>query len=272
MHSTINEREYLNLLGDVLDNGYLSESRAGETYSLPNLNATFDLRLGFPLLTTRQMFPAGVIGELAAFVRGAEDLATFKKFGCNYWDANAANWPPNKDLPKEKWRVGRIYGAVWRSLNGVDQLTNVIENIKTDPYSRRHVVSAWDGKCEGALPPCHIMFQFYVRRGQLSCHVYMRSVDLCVGLPSDILLYGVLMSLVAKDTGLTPALLTFSFGDAHIYTNHLDDLTQTQFGRKIYNAPKLVLAPEATTLEFLPEHVSFENYVHHPAIKYAFNA
>lgn len=272
MYSTINEREYLNLLGGVLDNGYLSESRAGETYSLPSLNVTFDLRLGFPLLTTRQMFPAGVIGELAAFVRGAEDLATFKKFGCNYWDANAANWPPNKDLPKEQWQIGKSYGSLWRNFEGIDQLGDVIKNLKDDPYSRRHVVSAWHPAAKACLPSCHILFQFYVRRGQLSCHVYMRSVDLCVGLPSDILLYGVLMSLVAKDTGLTPALLTFSFGDAHIYTNHLDALTQTQFGREIYDAPKLVLAPEATTLEFLPEHVSFENYVHHPAIKYAFNA
>ena len=269
---TINEKRYIQLVSDVITQGYLSESRAGDTYSLPSQHITVDLRLGFPLLTTRKMFPAGVLGELAAFVRGAEDLATFEKYGCNYWKDNAANWLPNKGLPESEWHVGRIYGAVWRDLNGVDQLANVIENIKEDPYSRRHVVSAWDGVCDGALPPCHIMFQFYVRQGFLHCHVYMRSVDLCVGLPSDILLYGVLMSLAAKDTGLKPATLTFSFGDAHVYKNHIEQFTQEQVKRKIHGGPVLLLDANTTTLTFEPQHATFEGYVHGEVIKYAFNA
>jgi len=267
-----NEINYLELVHEVLEYGYLSPSRAGETYSLPGRHVTFDLRQGFPLITTRKMYPQGVMGELAAFVRGAEDLATFREFGCNYWDENAANWPPNHGKPKEEWRVGKIYGAVWRDLNGVDQLANVIESLKKDPYSRRHVVSAWDGKCDGALPPCHIMFQFYVRHEWLHCHVYMRSVDLCVGLPSDILLYGVLMSLVAKDVGLRPATLNFNFGDAHVYCNHIKQFKDEQTVRTIKEPPTLLLTEGASTLMFVPEDVSFLHYDSHPPIKYAFNA
>lgn len=266
-----NEDAYLALTQHVVENGYASPSRAGNTISLPGQQLTLDLRLGFPLLTTRKIFTQGVFGELAAFVRGAELLSTYKHYGCNYWDENAAAWPPNKGLPKDEWRVGKIYGALWRDFNGVDQLANVIESIKSDPYSRRHVVSAWDCKADGALPPCHIMFQFYVRQSNLSCHVYMRSVDLCVGLPSDILLYATLLSLVAKDTQLTPAELTFSFGDAHVYENHLETW-ETQYLREAFDAPTVVLSANASTLTFEPGDIQVLNYEHHPALKYEFNA
>lgn len=267
----LNERKYLELVSNVVNNGELGSSRAGSTVSLPGQHLTVDLREGFPLLTTRRMFPRGVWGELAAFVRGAEDLATFEKHGCNYWRENAAAYPPNKGKPESEWRVGKIYGAVWRNLNGVDQLANVVESIRLDPASRRHVVSAWDGVCDGALPPCHIMFQFYVSNGLLHCHVYMRSVDLCVGLPSDVLLYATLLSLVAKDTGLIPATLTFSFGNAHIYCNHLLEWA-TQYNRQVLTPPGVVLSTKASTLTFEPDDIEVVAYHYHPAIKYEFNA
>lgn len=272
MMFTQNERRYLRLVNDVILAGYPSESRAGTTRSLPAQSIVFDLRCRFPLLTTRKMFVMGVLGELAAFVRGAEDLATFERFGCNYWKDNAANWEPNKGKPQSEWQVGQSYGSLWRNFEGVDQLANVIEAIKTDPNSRRHVVSAWHPAAKACLPSCHILYQFYVRRRYLHCHVYMRSVDLCVGLPSDVLLYGVLMSLVAKDTGLEPATLTFSFGDAHVYENHVDEFIHTQSKRSPIIAPNLVLHQDTSTLLFEPEDALFEGYHHHDAIKYKFNA
>lgn len=268
---TINEQRYNLLLNIVLEHGHLSESRAGNTYSLPGQQLTLDLRLGFPVLTTRQIFTTGVWGELAGFVRGAEDLATYKKFGCNYWYDNAAQWAENYGKPEGDWQIGKSYGSLWRNFNGVDQLTTVLANLKSDPYSRRHVITAWDPSAKACLPSCHIMFQFYVRGGYLHCHVYMRSVDLCVGLPSDILLYATLMSLVAKDVSLVPATLTFSFGDAHIYENHIEQwLDQAQ--RQVLHAPDLLLKEAATTLTFEPTDAQLINYQHDRPIKYAFNA
>lgn len=266
-----NELRYIELVNSVLMHGYLSESRAGDTYSLPGQHLTVDLRCGFPLLTTRKIYTQGVWGELAAFVRGAEDLATFKQFGCNYWDENAAAWPPNKDKPMEEWQIGKSYGSLWRNFEGVDQLGNVIEALKADPYSRRHVVSAWHPAAKACLPSCHIMFQLYVRQGFLHCHVYMRSVDLCVGLPSDILLYATLMSLVARDTGLRAGSLTFSFGDCHVYKNHIE-LWREQVGRKVYDAPSLILKQDVSALSFIPQDADIFDYRHHDPIKYPFNA
>jgi len=268
----IDERKYLDLVARVINSGYSSDSRAGPTFSLPGESITVDLRRGFPLLTTRKIFTKGIFGELAAFVRGAEYLQTFKDFGCDYWDENAANWPPNENLVVSEQRVGQSYGYLWRNFEGVDQLANVIESLKKDPLSRRHVVSAWHPAAEACLPSCHIMFQFYVRHGYLHCHVYMRSVDLCVGLPSDIVLYALLMSLIAKDTGLIPASLTFSFGDCHVYQNHIEQFLEVQNKRKPLAPPILKLAPEATTLIFTPDMAVIKDYVSGDKIKYEFNS
>lgn len=267
-----NECRYKELVWDVINNGYLSESRAGDTYSLPGQQITVDLRDGFPLLTTRKIFTDGIFGELAAFVRGAEDLATFRKFGCNYWNDNAANWYKNKDKPESEWMIGKSYGSLWRDFEGVDQLRACLHTLKTDPFSRRHVITAWHPAAEACLPSCHIMFQFYVRLGFLHCHVYMRSVDLCVGLPSDIALYALLMHLVAKDVGLAPATLTFSFGDCHVYKNHVKQFQEEQSTRIMYEAPKLQLGEQASTLTFEPHQAVIVGYRHSPPIKYAFNA
>jgi len=264
------ETSYLLLCQQVIDHGYQAESRAGATRSLPGTTLKIPLNDGFPLLTTRRMYPAGVIGELAGFVRGAEDLATYEKFGCKYWRDNAAEWAPNKDKPEPEWQIGRSYGSIWRSLSNVDQLASVIGMLKTDPLSRRHVVSAWDPAAEACLPSCHIMFQFYARNDGLHCMVYMRSVDLCVGLPSDIVLYALLTSLVAKDVGLMPTSLTFFMADTHVYENHIE-LFKTQSHRAPKLSPALAISPRATALTFTPDMLGIAGYAHWPAIKYPFN-
>ena len=266
------ERDYLRLVQRVIDEGYLAESRAGATHSVPGAMLKVPLDQGFPLLTTRKMYPAGVIGELAGFVRGAEDLKTYEDFGCKYWHDNAAAWSFNQDLAVEDWQIGRSYGAIWRDFGGVDQLTKVIEGIRSDPLGRRHVVSAWDPAAQACLPSCHIMFQFYARGGELHCCVMMRSVDLCVGLPSDVVLYALLTALVAKDTCLRPASLTFFFGDCHVYQNHVKEFLTKQAIRPIQKSPTLVLAEEASTLTFTPSMAEIKDYHHCEAIKYQFNA
>lgn len=268
----LNEHNYLQLVEDVIAQGFSSESRAGPTYSLPGQHISVDLRQGFPLLTTRKMFTDGIFGELAAFVRGAEDLATFEKYGCNYWLENAKNWSENFGKPVSEWQIGKSYGSLWRNFNGVDQLQSVLASLKNDPLSRRHVITAWDPAAQACLPSCHILFQFYVREGCLHCHVYMRSVDLCVGLPSDIVLYGLLMSLIAKDVGLKPATLSFSFGDCHVYQNHVEQFINEQAPRLILKAPSLQLSEQATTLTFTPDQAQILDYEFAPAIKYAFNS
>lgn len=456
------ERDYLNLVEQVITTGYFGDSRAGATYALPGESLKIPLDKGFPMITTRKMYPSGVIGELAGFVRGAEDLATYEKYGCNYWGDNAANWVANEGKPRAEWQIGRVYGAQWvnwrrprsrpqpapilrdglaittygvanghgcssetalksvwnnmiqrcydnsieyyalyggrgvyvvdrwlefaafvedaKKLPGwhlkvsssekleyqldkdtigdgftygpetcawvtasennpkagtkqytlqhddgqvftftntlkfceehgiertglcglwtgnrnakkrygfrllevkeigkfapINQLANVIDSIRKDPYSRRHIVTAWNPSelDQGVLPPCHIMFQFYVRRDELHCMVMMRSVDLCVGLPSDIILYALLTNLVAKDTGLLAKSLTFFFGDTHVYANHVDLFMFGQRHQEPQDSPTLLLAPGCTTLDFVPSDVQILNYQHGPIIKYPFNA
>ena len=454
------ELDYLNLIEQVITTGYFGDSRAGATYALPGESLKIPLDKGFPMITTRKMFPAGVIGELAGFLRGATNLATYEKYGCMYWSKNAANWPANEGLPREDWQIGRVYGAQWvnwqvpthrgqptpmlrpgipatylgiangdgrnsepalkavwgnmidrcynpankrygdyggrgvyvcnawlefkvfaadakllpnwdlkskpgskhqldkdilgdsfvyspkhccwvspeennhyndkkqytlQHINGeicvftspskfckergislsglcqlwtgsrnystaygfrllevkeigkfasINQLANVIDGIRKDPYSRRHIVTAWNPSelDQGVLPPCHIMFQFYVRRDELHCMVMMRSVDLCVGLPSDIILYALLTNLVAKDTGLKAKSLTFFFGDTHVYANHVDLFMFGQRHQEPQKSPTLLLAPGCTTLDFVPSDVQILDYQHGPVIKYPFNA
>jgi len=273
------EHDYLDLCANVIATGYRSDSRAGATRSLPGCMLKIPLDEGFPLLTTRKMYPAGVFGELAGFVRGATDLATYEKFGCNYWKENAAEWAPNKGLPQSEWQIGRVYGAQWTSwtqCNGsqssLNQLRAVIGTLKTDPFSRRHVVTAWnpDELADGVLPPCHIMFQFYVRDGGLHCCVYMRSVDLCIGLPSDIALYAMLTNLVAKDVGLSPKSLTFFLADTHVYEGHVEQFAE-QNARHVSQSPSLGFLCETNTLTFDPSTVALIGYTPCAPIKYPFN-
>jgi thymidylate synthase len=264
------EYAYHHLTQTVIETGYKSSSRAGDTRSLPGQVIRIPLYGNFPLLTTRKMYPQGVIGELAGFVRGAEDLATYEKFGCSYWTPNAATWPKNFGKQQSEWSIGRCYGSLWRNFNGIDQLASTISAIRNDPNSRRHVITSWCPGAEAALPSCHILMQFYVRERGLTCVVYMRSVDLCVGLPSDIVLYALLTKLIAKDTGLSAEELVFCLGDCHVYENHVETFKEHN-KQKPLQAPILILSPEATTLTFTPEMVELVDYFPRSPIKYAFN-
>jgi len=266
------ELDYLNLIEQVITTGYFGDSRAGATYALPGESLKIPLDKGFPMITTRKMYPAGVIGELAGFVRGAEDLATYEKYGCNYWGDNAANWVANEGKPRAEWQIGKSYGSLWRDFHGVDQLKAVMSALQYNPDSRRMVVSAWDPSVEACLPSCHLLFQLYVRRDELHCMVMMRSVDLCVGLPSDIVLYALLVNLLAKDFGLMPKSLTFFFGNTHVYANHVDLFMFGQRHQEPQKSPTLYLAPGCTTLDFVPSDVQILDYQHGPVIKYPFNA
>jgi thymidylate synthase len=264
---------YRHLIASVLRNGEERPSRAGTTVGVFGAGIVIPMSIEFPLLTTRRLYPKGVIGELAGFLQGSILLKTFKDFGCNYWDANAAAWPANEGLPIEQHAVGRIYGTQWREWNGVyDQLKALVNGIKHDPYSRRHILTTWNPSelHEMCLPPCHLLAQFYVLKGRLSCLVYMRSVDLALGLPSDIILYGLLLSLVAQDCDLAVGNLQFTFGDAHIYADHEDLLVQ-QISREPKPGAVLQLAPTASTFTFTPSDVEILNYEPREPISYAFH-
>lgn len=195
-----NETAYLDLLEDVLLRGKPTPSRAGETLSTFGNMLTLDmLDRKFPLVLTRRVYPMQVLAELECFIKGTSRLSDFVDAGCNYWTLNAQAWRPGENM------VGRIYGVQWRHWRRqdgeeIDQLVNLVEGLRDDPYGRRHILTAWNpGElAEMCLPPCHVMAQFNLSGAELDCLVTMRSVDLCLGLPSDMILYGMLLYLVGK--------------------------------------------------------------------------
>ena len=259
------DADFIALVDDCLDNGSLRKGRNGDATSVFGRMIRHDMRDGFPLITTRRVSYKGVFGELAGFLEGATTEARFAELGCPYWKHNAF---PNGEL-------GPIYGAQWRDFNGVDQLETLINGLHTNPYGRRHVLTTWNPAdlplmC---LPPCHLLAQFFRGRdGSLSCSVYMRSVDLCLGLPSDLVLYGLLLALVAKEVGAWPKDLVFFLGDAHVYENH-EELWVSQRVRRIiptYNG-RLDLDDSTTIFEFLPEQAVIRDYKCHDTIKYPLN-
>lgn len=269
------EADYSNLVDRVMNNGVGRNTRAGPTRQLFGQTLEIDcLRQGyFPILTQRKIFYKPVLGELAAFLRGATDLQTFKNFGCNYWDANAAAWKVNEDQPKEMWDVGNIYGNKWRWFNGVDQLAQVVNQIKYVPDSRRILLTAYDPAEEyQCLPPCHLTAQFNCAPyGYLDCTVYMRSVDLCLGLPSDIILYAVLLLILCQQTQRFPGTLTFMLGDTHIYENHVP-IWKKHRDKKMHELPRWGLSPDATIDTFVPEHLTLLYYQHGEKLEYPFAA
>jgi thymidylate synthase len=228
---------------------------------------------GFPLLTTRAVPYRGVLGELAAFIEGTSSLSRFKELGCNYWDGNAEAWAPGQDT------VGRIYGVQWRDWrNGdrsIDQLKRLVEGLISRPYDRRHILTAWNpGELEEmCLPPCHIFAQFYRSSvsSRLDCTVYMRSVDLCLGLPADLVLYAMLLTLIAEETKLHPGMLIFMLGDAHIYENHLDSWKIQRSREPHSDLPKAHFPAGMGLWNFDPTQVSFVGYHPEPNIKYELN-
>jgi thymidylate synthase len=213
-----------------------------------------------------------VLGELAAFLKGAEYLTTFKNYGCNYWDDNAMAWVENLGRDPEDMRVGKIYGAKWLDYHGINQLELLLRNLRSDPFSRRHILLTWDpSESDQCLPPCHIIAQYYVTLGPtLHCNVYMRSVDLCLGLPSDVILYAALLCLIAKEVNHAPGRLSFQFGDTHVYENHIQSWDR-QACHQIKDGILYELKGSSTLHDFVPSDFTFKNYEDFPRIHYELN-
>lgn len=258
-------KQYLDLMQHVLDHGVRKEDRTGTgTLSVFGYQMRFNLSKGFPLLTTKKIHLKSVIYELLWMLQGDTNIQYLNEKGVTIWDewADAAG-----DL-------GPVYGAQWRSWRGegektIDQITSVVEGIKNNPYSRRHVVSAWNpAEIEAmALPPCHVLFQFYVADGSLSCHLYQRSADIFLGVPFNIASYSLLTMMVAQVVNLRPGDFVHSFGDAHLYLNHLDQV-KLQLTREPRDLPSMKLNPKVNSIfEFDYHDFELVNYNPHPHIK-----
>lgn len=258
---------YLELLEQVLSKGQSRMDRTGVgTLSYFGAQSRYDLRESFPLLTTKKLYLRGIIHELLWFIAGDTNVRYLQENKVRIWD----------EWARDDGDLGRVYGAQWRDWRKpdggqVDQLAEVVKSIRNNPTSRRHIVCAWNpGEIDQmALPPCHAMFQFWVNieAGELSCQLYQRSADLFLGVPFNIASYSLLTMMVAQVCGLKPAEFVHTLGDAHIYTNHLDQVKE-QLSRPPRTLPTMHLDPEVKELEdFRYEHFRLENYDPHPAIK-----
>ncbi|MCL2041207.1 MAG: thymidylate synthase [Bacteroidales bacterium] len=258
-------KQYLDLLDHVLKNGVRKEDRTGTgTISAFGYQMRFDMSAGFPLLTTKKLHLKSIIYELLWFLRGDTNIRYLNEHNVSIWN----------EWADENGDLGPIYGHQWRSWRGadgttVDQIKNVIRSITTDPDSRRHIVSAWNvGELDKmALPPCHILFQFWVADGKLSLQLYQRSCDIFLGVPFNIASYAILLLMMAQVTGLKAGEFIHTLGDAHIYLNHLEQV-KTQLSRQPRPSPTLKINPERTSIfEFQYEDFILENYDPHPHIK-----
>lgn len=258
-------RSYLDLLRHVLEHGTKKTDRTGVgTISVFGYQLRCDLEAGFPLLTTKKVHLKSVIHELLWFLRGETNVAYLKQNGVSIWD----------EWADERGELGPVYGKQWRSWAApdgrtIDQISQVVEQIRTNPESRRLVVSAWNvGEIdEMALPPCHTLFQFYVAGGRLSCQLYMRSADCFLGVPFNIASYALLTMMIAQVTGHRPGEFVLTMGDAHVYTNHLAQVN-LQLTREPYPLPRMRLDPSVKSIfDFRYEHFTLEDYRCHPAIK-----
>jgi len=255
---------YLDLLRDVLENGARKEDRTGTgTLSVFGRQLRFDLKRGFPATTTKQLYMKGVIYELLWFLQGSSNIKYLKDHGVNIWD----------EWADENGELGPVYGVQWRRWEAsdsrtIDQISQVVDTIKSNPNSRRLMVSAWNvAKIdEMRLPPCHCLFQFYVAGGRLSCQLYQRSADLFLGVPFNIASYALLTMMVAQVTGLAVGDFVHTFGDAHIYLNHLEQV-KIQLSRAPRPLPKMELNREVRSIfEFKYEDFKLSGYDPHPAI------
>ena len=258
-------RQYLDLLDHVLKNGSPKTDRTGTgTISVFGYQMRFNLEEGFPLLTTKKLHLKSIVHELLWFIAGDTNIRYLKENGVKIWD----EWA-DKDGD-----LGPIYGYQWRSWptsdgRKIDQLFNVINSIQKSPDSRRHLVCAWNvGELDKmALPPCHILFQFYVADGKLSCQLYQRSADIFIGVPFNIASYAILTLMVAQVTGLKPGDFVHTLGDAHIYLNHIDQV-KLQLTRDPYPLSKMTLNPAVKDiLKFRFEDFTLSDYIAHPHIK-----
>ena len=257
--------QYHDLLQEILDHGAVKGDRTGTgTKSIFGYQMRFDLSEGFPLLTTKKLHLRSIIHELLWFLKGDTNLKYLHDNNVTIWD----------EWADENGDLGPIYGHQWRSWGcadgrTVDQIGTLVEAIKTNPDSRRLVVSAWNvGEIDRmALPPCHALFQFYVADGRLSCQLYQRSADVFLGVPFNIASYALLTLMIAQVCGLKPGDFVHTLGDAHIYLNHMDQV-HTQLERTPKPLPTMKLNPEVTNLfDFTYEDFTLENYVCDPAIK-----
>lgn len=258
-------KPYLDLLDHVLKNGNVKEDRTGTgTYSIFGHQMRFDLSKGFPLVTTKKVHLKSIIYELLWFLNGDTNIKYLNDNGVNIWN----EWA---DMDGN---LGPVYGHQWRSWKSnkgeiVDQISQVVESIKNNPDSRRHLVSAWNvGEINNmALPPCHIIFQFYVAGGKLSCQLYQRSADLFLGVPFNIASYALLTMMIAQVTDLKPGDFVHTFGDAHIYKNHVEQVN-LQLSRELKPLPKMKINPHVKNIfSFKYSDFTLEGYDPHPAIK-----
>jgi len=257
------ERQYLGLLHDILDNGVRREDRTGVgTLGVFGRQMRFDLAQGFPLLTTKKLHRKSIILELLWFLRGDTNVRWLQERGVSIWN----------EWADESGELGPVYGKQWRSWTApdgrvIDQIAQVVENLKANPASRRHVVSAWNpAEVEDmALPPCHCLFQFFVADGKLSCQLYQRSADVFLGVPFNIASYALLTLMMAKVTGLEPGEFVHTLGDAHLYLNHLDQ-ARLQLSREPMPLPQMRIADKDDLFGFDFEDFKLEGYQAHPSI------
>lgn len=267
------EMQYLDLLNDCLNNGTYREGRNGGTYGLFGRQIRFDLNEGFPLLTTKRVFFKAIAVELLWFLRGDTNIKFLHDHGVTIWD----------EWADENGDLGPVYGKQWRhwpdrpsfagsrDVRYIDQIANVIAGLKSDPNGRRHIVTAWNPVeiNDMALPPCHCLFQFFVSDGKLSCQLYQRSADIFLGVPFNIASYALLTHMIAKEVGLEVGEFVHTFGDVHLYANHVEQAKE-QLERLPLKFPTLVInrPPNVTGIDqYNWSDISVIDYDPHPAIK-----
>ena len=258
-------RQYLDLLQKIVDEGVFKSDRTGTgTYSIFGYQMRFDLDDGFPLLTTKKLHLRSIIYELLWFLKGETNIRYLKENKVSIWD----------EWADENGELGPVYGKQWRSWatadgRTVDQISTLIDQIQSNPDSRRLIVSAWNvGEIEKmALPPCHVLFQFYVNNGEISCQLYQRSADVFLGVPFNIASYALLLMMIAQVTGLKPKHFIHTFGDAHLYTNHREQAL-LQLSRTPSQLPTMKLNPDVKSIfDFKYDDFTLENYIPQPHIK-----
>ncbi|RAL20477.1 thymidylate synthase [Lujinxingia litoralis] len=255
---------YLDLMAHVLEHGTVRDDRTGTgTQGIFGHQMRFDLSRGFPAVTTKKLHFRSIIHELLWFLRGDSNIAYLKENKVRIWD----------EWADAEGNLGPVYGVQWRSWptpggEHIDQIARLIEQLRTRPHSRRHIVSAWNvAEVESmALPPCHTLFQFYVAEGKLSCQLYQRSADIFLGLPFNIASYALLTAMVAQVVGLEPGDFVHTLGDAHLYLNHLEQ-ARLQLSREPRPLPRLWLNPEVRDIDaFTYDDIRIEGYESHPKI------
>ena len=258
-------QQYLDLMRHVRDNGLRRTDRTGTgTISVFGYQMRFDLAEGFPVVTTKKLHLRSIIHELLWFLKGDTNIRYLKENGVSIWD----------EWADENGDLGPVYGSQWRSWPApdgqkIDQISNVIEQIRTNPDSRRLIVSAWNpAEVDNmALPPCHSLFQFYVSDGKLSCQLYQRSADILLGVPFNIASYALLTLMIAQVCDLQPGDFIHTFGDAHLYLNHLEQV-DLQLSREPYPLPTMSLNLDIKSVfDFTYDDITLNNYQSHPAIK-----